>query len=83
MGSGSSTKKVNRQIQVPSASHRRARTPSPEITTTIESHYRRPYSSQPSPWLKKPTVHRHQPTSTLAQYASIWEQNGKVGIFFH
>ena len=77
MGAGSS-RKVNRQTQVPSALKTRPRTPSPPPIKKVETYSRRPYSSQPSPWLKQFDMKREQSTSSLAQYASIWEHNGKV-----
>jgi hypothetical protein len=78
MGSGSSRRKVNRQVQIPSASKMRSQTPPPpQIITRPVSHTRRPFSSQPSPWIPKTQL-----TNNMSQYASIWDRNGKVCLHF-
>jgi len=88
----------NRQIQVPSASKSRGRPPSSPVVVRPYNDYRRPVSSQPSPspwltkpdrqrpsspWLTKPDRQRSPLNDTLAQYASVWDQHGKVCIDFY
>ncbi|CAF0788906.1 unnamed protein product [Rotaria sordida] len=83
MGSGlSRNRKVNRQIQVSSASQGRTRTPSPPVVIRSVNYTRRPYSSQPSPWLPKRHKRNSPPNSSLGQYTSIWESNGKLSSKF-
>jgi hypothetical protein len=40
-------------------------------------------SPSPSPWLTKPDRQRSPLNDTLAQYASVWDQHGKVCIDFY
>ncbi|CAF3481674.1 unnamed protein product [Rotaria sp. Silwood1] len=83
MGTGSSrNQKVSRQTQVPSASKARAQTPSPPVVPQPTNYPRRPYSSQPSPWLPKPHKRNSLTNSSLEEYASIWEQDGKLSSKF-
>lgn len=84
MGSGSSKpRKANKTVQVPSASKTRIQTPPPSpIKKRSRRHSHRPYSSSPTPWLNQPNQQRFQSNSTLAHYASIWENNGKLSSTF-
>jgi hypothetical protein len=77
MGSGSSRKRtVTRHTQVTSPPNPRVRSPSPQLTTRTTHHHKRRYSSSP-----KLHIHRLQSNSSLANYANIWERDGKVKIF--
>jgi hypothetical protein len=79
MGSGSSrTRKESRQTQFSSASKETARTPSLPMIPRHDSYDRRPYSSQPTSWITNRKIHIPPSHNTLAHYASVWEQNGKV-----
>jgi hypothetical protein len=82
MGSGSSRhRKVDRQVQIPSASKTRAQTPPPQIIARPGSHTRRPLSPQKSPWTPKTNIPTTPLTSNIAHYGSIWDQNGKVCLY--
>jgi len=81
MGSGSSrTLKESRQTQVSSASKGTPTTPSLPMIQRHDSYDSRPYSSQPTSWITNRKIHIPPSHYTLAHYASVWEQNGKVSI---
>ena len=83
MGTGFSRKRmVTRHVQVPSSAKTPRRTPSPPMRIDSDEYRRRPYSSQPSPKLRKDNTRYVQSNSALAHYGQIWEHGGKVFLYF-